>query len=119
MKHVGTHSLLKWRPHAKQRPRATRTGHVYTPKATKDAEKNLKEQWLAQNAAEPLEGPLAVRLVLSDEAVSITVAEYGEPIESKKLRGDLDNYAKTVLDALNKVAWVDDRQIVHLEVVKR
>ncbi len=109
---------LKWRPHAKQRPRATRTGVVYTPKATKEAEAALAKQWREQNDGPPLEGPLSVRLVLADESVTITVVATDEP-ESRKLRGDLDNYAKTVLDALNGVAWKDDKQIKHLEVIAR
>lgn len=31
-------------------------------------------------------------------------------------QGDLDNYAKSILDALNTIAYVDDRQIVRLEI---
>jgi Holliday junction resolvase RusA-like endonuclease len=31
---------------------------------------------------------------------------------------DLDNYVKGVLDALNKVLWKDDQQVVDLRVVK-
>lgn len=32
-------------------------------------------------------------------------------IHSTRKQGDIDNYAKTVLDALNGVVWRDDRQI--------
>lgn len=34
-------------------------------------------------------------------------------------RGDVDNYAKAVLDSLNGVVWDDDDQIIHLTVIKR
>lgn len=34
-------------------------------------------------------------------------------------RGDVDNYAKSVLDALNGVLWDDDDQILKLTVTKR
>jgi Holliday junction resolvase RusA-like endonuclease len=34
-------------------------------------------------------------------------------------RGDVDNYAKGVLDAMNGVLWDDDDQIVKLTVSKR
>ena len=36
----------------------------------------------------------------------------------KRLRGDIDNYAKSVLDALNGVAYKDDKQIVRLDLEK-
>lgn len=36
----------------------------------------------------------------------------------KVSRPDADNVAKTVLDALNKVAWVDDAQVVDLRASK-
>lgn len=32
-------------------------------------------------------------------------------------RGDLDNYCKAALDGLNGVAFVDDRQVTHLEAM--
>jgi Holliday junction resolvase RusA-like endonuclease len=40
------------------------------------------------------------------------------PHNAKTLRGDLDNYIKLTLDALNQVAWVDDRQVVRIMAVK-
>ena len=33
------------------------------------------------------------------------------------LRGDADNYAKSVMDALNGIAYKDDRQVRQLSVV--
>lgn len=33
-------------------------------------------------------------------------------------RGDIDNYLKALLDALNGILWQDDRQIVELHVYK-
>jgi len=40
------------------------------------------------------------------------------PHGAKTLRGDLDNYVKLTLDALNGVAWEDDRQVVRISAVK-
>ena len=37
----------------------------------------------------------------------------------RKLSGDIDNYAKAVLDALNGVAYNDDKQIVVLMLEKK
>jgi len=32
--------------------------------------------------------------------------------------GDIDNYAKTLKDALNGIAWIDDRQVVESHMRK-
>lgn len=62
-----------------------------------------------------LDGPVRVTIVLAEDGFDITV----EPADhDSHLRGDIDNYSKTILDALNKVAWKDDRQITELRVFK-
>lgn len=53
-----------------------------------------------------LDGPVAVRLVLRPRATQSGAAS--------RVRLDLDNCLKVVLDALNGVAYRDDGQIVHL-----
>ena len=40
----------------------------------------------------------------------------GKLLPTKK--PDVDNVAKSVLDALNGVAWLDDSQVVRLEISK-
>lgn len=37
-------------------------------------------------------------------------------VEQNNIRGDWDNYGKAVSDALNKIAWADDRQVKIAEV---
>ena len=91
------------RPKAKARPRATKTGHVYTPKTTAEAEKRIAAAW------EEADGPMF------DGAV---VTVYQSPHSAKTLTGDIDNYVKLTCDALNGVAWEDDKQIVRLMAVK-
>jgi Holliday junction resolvase RusA-like endonuclease len=108
---------LLWTPRAKGRPQTTFTqGKVrtYTPKATVAAEKALADQW----DDDPIEGPIEVTLILFDTQVYVEITE-SQPPASRKLRGDIDNYMKLVLDALNGHAWVDDRQITTLKVSKR
>jgi Holliday junction resolvase RusA-like endonuclease len=112
-----TEQTVLWTPRAKQRPRA----HVvqgravsYTPRESMQAEREIAAQWVAA----PIEGPIAVSLALTDTMIMVQVDEMEEPVNRKLLRGDIDNYAKLVLDALNGRAWIDDRQIAALYVVK-
>lgn len=85
-------------PVPKQRPRLA-SGRVFTPPKTHAAEELIA--WKARAAG--------VRISTSD--VSVTAGFYF----TGKRRGDIDNLVKTVLDALNGVAYVDDRQVVHLQ----
>jgi Holliday junction resolvase RusA-like endonuclease len=110
------HTLL-WTPRAKQRPRAhvvSGKAIAFTPRETVQAERLLAEQW--QTA--PVEGPISVSLFLSDTRVQVTIDHVPDTTNPKLSKGDIDNYAKLVLDALNGRAWLDDRQIVKLYVAK-
>jgi len=39
--------------------------------------------------------------------------------ETSKLRGDVDNYLKSLMDGLNGVAYDDDGQVVSVKAFKR
>ena len=108
--------ILDWKPHAKERPRTIITANgyrTYTAHATRKAEAALAEQWTLP----PLSGPINVTLVFSDTEVGVNIVPAPPPL-SRRLRGDTDNYAKLVMDALNGLAWLDDSQIVSLTVKK-
>lgn len=109
---------LNKRPFPKERPRSTKSGVIYTPRKTKQAEKEIADAWRDTfGDRPPFEGPVSIRLDLYDDLAIIDVkAIVGA--DKSKLRGDIDNYAKTILDALNGVAFVDDRQIQELKVWK-
>lgn len=103
------------RPHPKERPRAVNGGPMYTPTKTRKAEELISKSWDGPK----FEGPVKVTICVTEEYAMIDV----EPVEGIvmkdiKLRGDIDNYAKTLLDGLNGQAWVDDAQVIKLEVVK-
>ena len=93
-------------PTPKARPRTITTSkgdvRTYTPKTTRSAEQVIGES--AKNGLHRL-GDFPV-----DTPVKLVVDVYVE----KKGRGDLDNYVKTVMDALNGVIWKDDRQVEEL-----
>ena len=102
------------RPRVKGRPRVTKTGHAYTPAATREYEQKIKYQYTG-----PLfeVGPLMVKLKFTVDGTEIEISPVVRDSISK-LTGDLDNYTKAILDALNGVAYTDDKQIVCLYVEK-
>lgn len=112
-------ATLPWSPFPKERPRSRKnTAAVYTPTPTRQAEQRLRKLFrdFVGPDWEALTGPLAVDLTFDDETVGLIIREV--PRHTSKLRGDLDNYAKTALDALNGLAYVDDRYIEQLRAVK-
>lgn len=88
-------------PKSKQRPRVTARG-TYTPEETREAEHRVQAAW-AQTKAEPFTYQVVVSI---------------DFFNGNKRRRDLDNMAKLVLDALNKVAYADDYQVVCLNLRK-
>ena len=111
-----TYTLIVDRnPKVKARPRHTKGGRVFTPKTTLIEEDVVAQEW-ANQIGQQLTGPLEIVLMYSPTATSITVLK--SPPGAKTLRGDLDNYVKLTLDALNGVAWEDDRQVVRISAVK-
>ena len=112
---------------AKQRPKASRIGgfiRVYTPTKTANYENYVKlcyQDQIGEMFAE--EGvPLACdihiyKLVPKSLSKKKTIAALnGQILPTHK--PDLDNCVKSVLDALNKVAYHDDGQIVSLYIDK-
>jgi Holliday junction resolvase RusA-like endonuclease len=56
-------------------------------------------------------GPVELRVVFSSNRIEVTVTAMSEEMPISKLRGDLDNYVKTLMDGLNGAAWLDDKQV--------
>lgn len=71
---------------------------------------------------QPVDGPLVVRLLCYYERPASHLRRDGTPRKGAPgwvPRVDVDNLAKSTLDALNGVAWHDDAQIVGLSTSKR
>ncbi len=106
-------------PFGKERPRVAMIGghpRIYTPKSTETYEKEIRKAWEKVNGSEPFTGPLVVRLYFGlPVPKSETKGRKLQMLERKirpATKPDIDNLAKSVLDALNGVAYKDDNQIV-------
>ncbi len=103
---------------AKARPRFER-GHVYTPKKTQQFETAVA--FTARNAmkgADPIDGPCSLEIYALFQVPTSWPkwkkrAAMGKPYTGA---GDADNMVKAVSDALNKVAYADDRQVAHVTI---
>lgn len=106
----------------KQRPRANIRGgfaHIYTPKETIHYENYVKSEYQRQRKNWFGDSPLCVKIRFEFKAPK-DIEKYvklGYNIACVNCK-DLDNLAKIVLDALNGVAYEDDKQIISLEVSK-
>jgi Holliday junction resolvase RusA-like endonuclease len=106
---------------SKERPRVGKSGHVYTPKRTKEFEKAI-----AELAGKIVDAPVSYPI-----HISITIWEAPPrtwPPEKRQLalaglvvptRGDLDNQVKAITDGLNGVAYVDDVQIARMTAIRQ
>ena len=110
-------------PTGKKRPRFSRFGnHVRTYQPADDARRENLVALAFREAAgsiPPHAGPVAV----SVEAVFIPPLSWSKKRRAdpghKVSKPDVDNLAKSVLDGLNGLAFIDDSQIVRLEAGKR
>ena len=109
--------VVKGKPQGKGRPRFTKSGHAYTPKNTSDYERQIRFQWAKGYYEKIQDKPVCVK-VRAEFKVPKSVAKakrealHGEPYLHKP---DIDNIIKICLDALNGLAYADDRQIASVE----
>jgi Holliday junction resolvase RusA-like endonuclease len=107
---------------AKQRPRFNGK-FAYTPKETVNYENWVKECYLLDFRNEkPLEIPLRVKIIAFFEIPKSTSKKKRQDMLDNKtyptIKPDTDNIAKSILDSLNGIAFLDDKQVVSLTVEK-
>lgn len=109
---------------AKERPRFNRySGKVYTPEKTHNFENFVKLLFVEKYPdRKPLEGAIYIDIVVNKEVpASASKKKKKEMLEGKiqpLVKPDVDNVAKSILDALNGIAYKDDKQIIGLSVQK-
>lgn len=113
-------------PMGKERPRFRRVGNyvqTYTPAKTKNYETKVRDSYYSSNMeTHHLTGAIEAEIYgVFPIPVSVSKKlrakmENGEEPYTKKV--DADNLAKIILDALNGVAYEDDKQISKLTVTK-
>ena len=112
--------IVEGDPQGKARPRFSRRSEtVYTPSKTAKYEKEIRDSFLAAGG----------KMIPDGSYVTVAVDAYFKIpksyIKGKRLacehninrpdkKPDIDNVLKVVLDALNKIAYADDKQVVEV-----
>ncbi len=111
-------------PVGKGRPRFTKTGHAFTPKDTVNYETLVHMEYLNQcgNARFPDDAMLDMRIKAYYSIPQSKSKKKKELMRAGVIRPtkkpDMDNCIKIIADALNKIAYHDDTQIVDCQVRK-
>jgi crossover junction endodeoxyribonuclease RusA len=106
--------VINARPQPKERHRTGKRGHCYTPDRTVNFELTVAAEFRAQHPFHELfTGPVGMSVDI----------QYKRPKTVKKGYwhtgpGDADNIIKAISDGLNRVAWVDDRQVADVYAKK-
>lgn len=105
-------------PKGKGRPRFSR-GRAYTPRETVEYEKHIASHYDGDMLSEPLFVDITAYFSIPKSYTKNQkkAIKNGDLTPTKK--PDCDNIAKVVLDALNGVAYEDDRQVIDLTVAKK
>ena len=117
--------IVHGKPLGKGRPRFTKVGNfikAYTPRQTRDYESLIRYEYMFQVGNKKLTGEIEADIIgifpvgKSETKKRKQAMLEGKIRHTKKI--DCDNLAKTILDALNDVAYNDDRQVCKLSVEK-
>lgn len=103
----------------KQRPRVV-NGHAFTPRPTREYESKVLEAFaLAENDLEFDKAVAAEIIIYVTMPTGWSKKRKRESLERPPVdirTPDLDNVAKAILDALNGLAYKDDKQVVGLDI---
>lgn len=110
-------------PTGKGRPRFAKTGHAYTPQATRDYEYQVQYEFASSYpGAEVITNPVKASIVAYYSIPQNYSKKKRQDCLNNKIqvqkKPDCDNIAKIILDSLNGYAYEDDKQVVDLQVTK-
>ena len=96
---------------------------TYTPKKTKDYEQLIRNNYMAQDGTFFEKGiPVQISIKAYKKPPKNTTKKNLKLIEQGLFlwvnKPDIDNICKSVLDALNGIAYADDGQVVKVETTK-
>lgn len=102
------------RPVPWQRVR-TNQGRFFTPQETRDWEDSVA--WICRAQRERLGNtPCRIELELYEDRAVVTLIPVPDA-KKRKLKGDIDNYAKSILDGLQKGEVIEnDKQVIELDI---
>lgn len=113
-------------PQGKGRPRFTKVGEytkAFTPKQTVVYENLVKVSYLQECKGIKFKGPIYAHILAYFQIPKSVSKKAREIMEEGYVpfihKIDADNLAKSILDALNGIAYDDDRQVAVLTVVKQ
>ena len=99
----------------KQRPRIS-NGKAFTPKETRQFEAKVKK-WAQSCNMSICTYPVEVTITMMERTTDEEKIFHSKMGLVYPMRGDIDNLAKGILDALNGIAYVDDKQIINLSLM--
>ena len=110
-------------PVGKGRPRfSNRSGHAYTPQRTTEYEDKVRLYYSRETRCTTLHGEIRAD-IRAYFRIPKSTPKYKQQILAEERTGctkapDADNIAKVVLDALNGLAYDDDKAVTYLTVGK-
>lgn len=110
-------------PKGKGRPRFTKTGHAYTPQDTRDYETLVRKCYLEQCGNVMLQSGIRMELLIFVPIPKSTPRTRRCKMLSGEIRPltkpDNSNVLKGIEDALNGIAYIDDKQICDHDGIHR
>lgn len=106
----------------KGRPRFTRYGSTYTPTKTKNFEKLIANEYILQSNNYIFDKvPIKVSVIIEKNIPKSAAKKHRAELLSQKwniTKPDIDNCLKSILDALNGIAYQDDNQVSSISAYK-